>query len=46
MQQLYAPAGHGIQDGLQPTRPREPPRVRHRGQCVVSLSLPLGMLTR
>ena len=46
MQQLYASAGHGVQDGLQPTRSREPPRVRHRRQCVATVSLPPGMLTR
>jgi hypothetical protein len=37
MQQLRTPAGNGIQDGLQPTRACDPPRVSHRKQCVISL---------
>jgi hypothetical protein len=44
MQQLHAPAGHGIQDGLQPTRACEPPRVRHCKQCVIAL--PFFFLSR
>lgn len=45
VQQLYAAAGHGVQDGLQSVRPRKPSRVRHRRQCVVSFSLsPLYVL--
>ena len=30
VQQFYAPASHGLQDGVQPTRPRQPARIRHR----------------
>ncbi len=38
-QQFYAPAGHGVQDGLQPARPRKPSRVHHCRQCVLSLTV-------
>jgi hypothetical protein len=41
VQQFYAPAGHGLQDGIQPTRPRKPSCVHHRRQCVISLPFSL-----
>src|SRR5258708_23173712 len=44
VQQLYAPAGHGVQNGVQPACPRKPSRVHHRRQCVFSFPFPLYML--
>jgi hypothetical protein len=44
VQQLYAPAGHGVQDGLQSARPRKSSRVRHRRQCVIFFSLSMCLL--
>lgn len=41
VQQFYAPAGHGVQDGIQPACPRKPSRVHHRRQCVFSLPFSL-----
>jgi hypothetical protein len=37
VQQFYASAGHGVQDGIQSARPRKPSRVHHRRQCAISL---------
>ena len=41
IQQFYASAGHGVQDGIQPARPRKPSRVHHRRQCAISLHFSL-----
>jgi hypothetical protein len=41
VQQFYAPAGHGVQDGIQPSRPRKPSCVHNRRQCVISFSFSL-----
>jgi hypothetical protein len=46
VQQFYAPAGHGVQDGIQPACPRKPSRVNHRRQCVISFPFSLGASSR